>query len=139
MVFAYCLSAALTQEGAPDVVTQWMSSLGAGPAVVAAVFAAFALSSIIGPLPTLFVLGPLVAPAMTKLGVEPLRIAMVFGMAMSLGLLCPPAGSDLRHLGGRNDRALLAGGPRYRLSTSTLAGFVAIGLCLYGPIWQPYD
>jgi TRAP-type C4-dicarboxylate transport system permease large subunit len=137
VVFAYCLAAALTLENAADVVVQWMSNLGAGPALFAAALAAFALSSIVGPLPTLFVLGTLVAPAMAKLGVEPMRIAMVFGTATSLGLLVPPLGPIF---------GTLAAGTRERLSRVVqgisyfgLAGLVVLGFALYGPIWNPFN
>jgi TRAP-type C4-dicarboxylate transport system permease large subunit len=137
VIFASVLATALALEGGPDVVAQWMTNLGASSAVLAAVVAAFALSSVVGPLPTLFVLGPLVAPAMAKLGIEPLRIAMALGTAISLGLLVPPLGPIFASLaaGTTEHFSRVALGIGY----FALAGFVVLGMSLFGPIWQPFD
>jgi TRAP-type C4-dicarboxylate transport system permease large subunit len=135
VIFALCLSYALAAEEAPAAVTQWMLAIGAWPALLCAVLAICIASAVVGPLPTLFVLTPLLLPAMNQLGVDPIRFAMVFAIAISLGLLVPPLGPIFASLAaGTTERSSRVA---FAVGYFSLAGLLVLAMAVYGPIWTP--
>jgi TRAP-type C4-dicarboxylate transport system permease large subunit len=58
-----------------------------------------ALGTFMEPLPLMLVLGPIVFPMFTELGVDPIHLAVIFVINVVLGLVTPPVGLILNVVG----------------------------------------
>ena len=136
IVFASILSAAFAYEGVQAVVEGALAALSIDVIVGIVVVAMIALCALAGPLPTLFVAGPLLAPVVIKFGFDPLRCAIVLAVATTLGLLVPPVGPIFATLAiGTTERfgKVVTG-----IGLFSLVGLAMLVLGWAGPLWYPF-
>lgn len=93
MAFAWLL----TYAQAPQMLTQWIGSLGLSPIGFLLVVNVFLLifGIFIEPLPGVLVLAPILAPMAAALNIDPTHFAIVVIVNLNLGMITPPVGSLL--------------------------------------------
>jgi tripartite ATP-independent transporter DctM subunit len=84
-------------EGIPEIFKDFMLGLSDNPYVILIILNAFLLllGCIIDILVATIVLVPVLIPLGAALGIDPLHLAMIFVINMSIGLLTPPVGYSL--------------------------------------------
>jgi len=97
MAAASAFSYISIMEGVPDLFKQFMLSLSRNPYVILFYLNIFLLllGCIIDILVATIILVPVLMPLGAALGIDPLHLAMVFVINMSIGLLTPPVGYSL--------------------------------------------
>nr|WP_245404745.1 TRAP transporter large permease [Ancylobacter gelatini] len=93
MAFAWLLTFAQV----PQMMTQWIGSLGLSPLAFLLAVNVFLLifGIFIEPLPGVLVLAPILAPMAAALGIDPTHFAIVVIVNLNLGMITPPVGSLL--------------------------------------------
>ncbi len=95
MVSAGCaFSWSLTIGGLPNLITQFLNSLGGSSAVfmVTSILTLIVMGSMLEGLPSLLIFGPLLLPLATQYGVNQLHFGIVIIIAMGIGTFIPPFG-----------------------------------------------
>ena len=84
----------LTVSGIPDLIGQLLVGSAGTPLgfVLAAGLLLFILGMFLDTTTTILMVGPIIAPLMAKVGVDPLVATMVFMVILAVGLVTPPVG-----------------------------------------------
>ena len=87
----------LTRNNIPTIIGNYIVSTAKSPAVFFAFFSVFMflLGMFMSVSPALVILTPILAPAATAIGINPIHFGMVFVVWMCIGTVTPPFGSDL--------------------------------------------
>lgn len=87
----------ITLSGIVEKTGGWVASLDASPYVVLTLVDVFILivCMFIDVIPAALVLGPVLSPAMTQLGIDPIHFAMVMMLGLNIGNATPPMGMSL--------------------------------------------
>jgi tripartite ATP-independent transporter DctM subunit len=92
-LFGYFLTITQFTQQAVD----WLVSLPVGPYGVLAIVMAgyFVLGAVMDELAMILLTVPIVFPAMTQLGFDPVWFGVIVVMAVSFGMICPPVGMNV--------------------------------------------
>jgi TRAP-type C4-dicarboxylate transport system permease large subunit len=84
----------LTIGGLPQLVEEFMKSLGGSPAVfmITSIVTLFIMGSMLEGLPSLLIFGPLLLPLAAQYGINELHFGIVLIISMGIGMLVPPFG-----------------------------------------------
>ncbi|MBW1712670.1 MAG: TRAP transporter large permease [Deltaproteobacteria bacterium] len=87
----------ITRLGVPTMVSQLILGLTTNPIIVLAMINVFLLliGMIMDILPAVLILAPVLAPAMAKVGVDPLHFALIMLVNLNIGMITPPYGMTL--------------------------------------------
>ena len=87
----------ITLSGVVEETGKWVASLDASPYIILTLVDAVVLIAgmFIDVIPAALVLGPVLSPAMTQLGVDPIHFAMVMMVGLNIGNTTPPMGMSL--------------------------------------------
>jgi len=98
---AQMFSALSVLERFGELVTSAMLAISGNVNVLLLLFNVLllALGTFMEPLPLMLVLGPIVFPMFTELGVDPIHLAVIFVINVVLGLVTPPVGLILNVVG----------------------------------------
>ncbi|GGC76724.1 C4-dicarboxylate ABC transporter [Thalassobacillus devorans] len=93
MIFTY----ALISEGIPDLISNWILSLGLSNAMVILLMIIIMLAAgmVMELVPNLFIFIPVFFPIATGVGMDPIHFSIVMLCSFALGLFTPPVGSTL--------------------------------------------
>jgi C4-dicarboxylate transporter, DctM subunit len=95
--FSAAFTWVLTIEGVPQAAAEWITGLGLTPWTFLVLLNLLLLlvGIFIEPLPAVMVLVPVFAPVAASLGVDPIHLAMVVIVNLTLGMITPPVGGLL--------------------------------------------
>ena len=84
----------LTIGGLPQLVEEFINSLGGSPAVfmIASIVTLFIMGSMLEGLPSLLIFGPLLLPLTAQYGINELHFGIVLIISMGIGMFVPPFG-----------------------------------------------
>ncbi len=92
---ATLFSWALSLEGVPDILAGGLRALGANWFLPAVILITILLGAVLESIVTIIILGPLLLPVATQLGVDPLQYGIVMIEAFGIGAIIPPVGLAL--------------------------------------------
>ncbi len=123
----------ITRLGVPALASKMILSLTSDRMVILALLNLFLLliGMIMDILPAVLILTPVLAPAMVKIGVDPLHFALVMLVNLNIGMITPPYGMTLltaaRIADCSYDKAIAA------VTPFLVAELIALGLITYLP------
>ena len=87
----------LTLDGAPMAATDFLLGLSTDPFTLLLLvnLLLLAVGMILESIAAILIIAPIVAPALTQAGVDPLQLGIVFVLNLMIGLLTPPVGMSL--------------------------------------------
>jgi C4-dicarboxylate transporter, DctM subunit len=92
---ATIFSWALSLEGVPDLVATHLRALGPAAFLPAVILITIVLGAVLESIVTVIILGPLLLPVATQLGVDPRQYGIVLIEAFGIGSIIPPVGLAL--------------------------------------------
>jgi C4-dicarboxylate transporter DctM subunit len=138
---AALLSKMLTIDGIPQRVGVWAQGLGSRPLFWIVTLCAIVLfGMLLEGLPALLILGPMLLPIATSLGINPLQYSVAMIVAMGKGAFAPPLGA-----GFTIASAIMGTTPEKTFKPSlfytavTVAGLVAIVVFPELTLWLPHQ
>lgn len=126
-------SGAITVEGLPQAIGEWLLSISDNPAVILLIInlALLILGSLFDGMTLLVVLTPILAPAAAALGIDPVHFGLIMLINITIGAFTPPVGLYLFTVSS------ITGAPMSRLSREVLpfvaAAIVVLMLVTYIP------
>ncbi|RMF90290.1 MAG: TRAP transporter large permease [Nitrospinota bacterium] len=97
LVTAHTFGWYITKMGAPVVVTRLILSISSQPVIILLLINLFLLliGMFMDILPAVLILAPVLAPAMVKVGLDPLHFALIMLVNLNIGMITPPYGMTL--------------------------------------------
>lgn len=97
IVTAATFAIVLTRNNIPTLIGNWIISIAKTPLMFYGLFSIFMffLGMFMSVSPALVILTPILAPAATAIGIDPVHFGVVFVVWMCIGTITPPFGSDL--------------------------------------------
>ncbi|WP_129669246.1 TRAP transporter large permease [Phytoactinopolyspora endophytica] len=101
IAFAAHLGWIMSVRGIPKTIAEWLSSITTSPQLLLLIVLAFLvlIGTFMEAIAAILVTVPVLAPAATELGIDPVHFGIVVVMALMLGLLTPPVGLVLYVVG----------------------------------------
>ena len=97
IVTAATFAIVLTRNNIPTLIGNWIIGIAKTPLMFYGLFSIFMffLGMFMSVSPALVILTPILAPAATVIGIDPVHFGVVFVVWMCIGTITPPFGSDL--------------------------------------------
>lgn len=97
IVTAATFAIVLTRNNIPTLIGNWIIGIAKTPLMFYGLFSIFMffLGMFMSVSPALVILTPILAPAATAIGIDPVHFGVVFVVWMCIGTITPPFGSDL--------------------------------------------